>query len=169
MARWWRGGDDYRQTVVPGDLDEVMAIAAGGAHTVALKNDGSVVTWGLNNQGQVTGTPPTNSSPVTSANPVKLSGQVLRGVTAIAAGKRHTVALIGTAPLLPSLKARPNGNELILTWPTNAVGFTLQSTFTLTPPVTWLDFANPPKVIGTQFTVTKSTSGGGQFYRLNKL
>ena len=46
----------------------------------------------------------------------------LSGVTAIAAGPFHTVALIGGVLLLPSLKARPNGNELILSWPTNARG-----------------------------------------------
>ena len=97
-------------------LSRVTAIAAGDAHTVALRNDGSVVAWGDNHLAQ-------------TAVPAGLSG-----VTAIAAGSLHTVALLGTAPLLPSLNARPNGNELILSWPTNAVGFALQSTLNLTPP-----------------------------------
>ena len=93
----------------------------------------------------------------------------MSGVTAIAAGDGHSVALIGSAPLLPSLNARPNGNQLILSWPTNAVGFTLQSTINLTPPATWIDSANSPAVIGTQFTVTNTPSGPAQFYRLRKL
>jgi hypothetical protein len=53
----------------------VTAIAAGGSHTVALKNDGTVVAWGSNYSGQ-TNVP---------------AG--LTGVTAIAAGGSHTVAL----------------------------------------------------------------------------
>ena len=150
-------------------LSGVTAIAAGHQHTVALKNDGSVVVWGYNDQGQVTGTPTTDDPYSATATPVTLGGQVLSGVTAIAVGIGHTVALLGTAPLLPYLNARPNGNELILSWPTNAVGFTLQSSLNPTPPVAWIDSTNPPAVIGTQFTVTNSTSGGAQFYRLRKL
>ena len=78
------------------------------------------------------------------------------------------MALIGCVPLLPSLKARSNGNELILSWPTNAPGFNLQSTLDLTPPVTWLDSTSVPAVIGAQFTLTNTTSGT-QFYRLRKM
>jgi hypothetical protein len=71
--------------------------------------------------------------------------------------------------LLPSLEGRPNGNKLILSWPTNAVGFKLQSTLDLTPPVTWLDSTSVPAVIGAHFTLTNTTSGGAQFYRLRKM
>ena len=90
------------------------------------------------------------------------------GVTAIAAGTGYTVVLLGGVPLLPSLNARPNGNALILSWPTNGAGFTLQSTPNLTPPMTWIDSTNAPSVIGTQFTVTNTLSGPAQFYRLSK-
>jgi hypothetical protein len=93
----------------------------------------------------------------------------LSGVTAIAAGINHTVALIGGLQLLPFLSARPNGNELILSWPTNAVGFTLQSTLDLTSPVTWGDSTNLPTVVGSHFTLTNGASGGTHFYRLGKL
>ena len=112
----------------------------------------AVVAWGWNDHGQTT-------VPVAARS----------GVTAIAAGIDHTVALIGGVPLLPYLNARPNGNELILSWPTNAPGFTLQSTLDLTPPVTWLDSTNVPAVIGAHFTLTNSTSGGARFYRLRKM
>jgi len=37
---------------VPVDLTNGMAIAAGGAHSVALRNDGTVLAWGNNSAGQ---------------------------------------------------------------------------------------------------------------------
>jgi Regulator of chromosome condensation (RCC1) repeat len=149
-------------------LSGVAAIAAGWNHTVALKNDGTVVAWGYNIDGEVTGTHTTEQPYSAIASPVTLGGQVLSGVTAIAAGPSHTVALIGGVPLLPSLKARPNGNELILSWPTNAPGFALQSTLDLTPPVNWLDSTSVPAVIGAHFTLTNTVTGGARLYRLRK-
>jgi outer membrane protein assembly factor BamB len=67
-----------------------------------------------------------------------------------------------------SLSVRSSANALILSWPTNATGFTLQSTPSLTPPVTWLYVTNPPAVLGGLFTVTNPVSGDSQFFRLKK-
>ena len=139
-------------------MSGVKAIAVGRTHTVALKNDGTVVAWGTifgwTNNGAV----------ISPAEPADLSG-----VTAIAAGPSHMVALIDGVPLLPSLNARPNGNELILSWPTNAPGFTLQSTLDLESPVTWIDSTSVPVVIGAHFTLTNTATGGARFYRLRKM
>ncbi|HRI14795.1 MAG TPA: immunoglobulin domain-containing protein, partial [Verrucomicrobiota bacterium] len=74
-------------------LSGASAIAAGGAHTVALKSDGTVVAWGDNHYGQVSGTPNPRSPYSAIASPIALGGQVLNGVTAVAAGGSHTVAL----------------------------------------------------------------------------
>ena len=119
-----------------------------GARTAQAQSPGTVVAWGWNGRGQT-------DVPVAAQS----------GVTAIAAGLYHTVALLGT-PV--SLHARPSGNELILSWPTNAVGFTLQSTLDLTPPVTWMDSTNPRAVLGAQFTVTNTITGSARFYRLRR-
>ena len=63
----------------------VVPIAAGGAYSVAVKN-GSVVAWGYNNTGQL------GDGTVTQrTTPVSING--IDGVTAVAAGYDHTLAL----------------------------------------------------------------------------
>jgi len=147
----------------------VIAIAAGWHHMVALKNDGSVIAWGANFSGQVTGTPTTNAPYSAIASPVILAGQPLSGVTAISASYRTSLALRGNGwDLGAPLALRHSGNQMLVSWTTNATGFTLQSTQTLTPPGPWLDVTNPPAVTGGQFIVTNPVSGDSQFFRLKK-
>jgi len=71
---------------VNGLSTNVTAIAAGGYHTVALKQDGTVWAWGLNGNGQLG-----DGTQTYSPTPVQASG--LYNVTAIVAGDAHTVAL----------------------------------------------------------------------------
>lgn len=66
------------------------------------------------------------------------------------------------------LNAKQERNYLILSWPTNRIGFTLQSTLNLTPPVAWTNPTNAPVVVGAQFLVTNSINGNARFYRLKK-
>src|ERR1041385_6077661 len=70
VAEW---GYPYGPT--PTGLTGVVAIAEGGGHSLALRQDGTVIGWGDNSIGQAT--PPTN----------------LIGVVAIAAGGYHSLAL----------------------------------------------------------------------------
>ena len=65
---------------VQAGLSGITAIAAGYHHSLALKDDGTVVGWGDNYYGQAT--PPAG----------------LSGVTAIAAGSYHSLALKVAAP-----------------------------------------------------------------------
>jgi len=61
-------------------------IAAGAVHTVSLKSDGTVWSWGGNQAGQLG-----NGTTAQQPSPVQATG--LANVTAIAAGGYHTVAL----------------------------------------------------------------------------
>ncbi|KRE21939.1 RCC1 domain-containing protein [Paenibacillus sp. Soil522] len=68
-------------------LSSVVAIAAGDDHSLALKSDGTVWAWGLNNYGQL-GIGRTTS---TSSTPVQVQG--LSSMVAIAAGNDHNLAV----------------------------------------------------------------------------
>jgi alpha-tubulin suppressor-like RCC1 family protein len=65
-------------------LSNVVSIASGACHGLALKRNGTVYGWGRNADGEATGVPTTTSPPATNGL-VKMNGQVLSNVVAIAA------------------------------------------------------------------------------------
>ena len=75
-----------------GTLTGIVAIAAGGNHSLALRSDGTVVSWGYNGFGQLG-----NGTTTNSPTPVEVEGVSgvgsLTGVVAIAAGATHSLAL----------------------------------------------------------------------------
>jgi len=110
------GQNNWGQTDVPVGLSNVVAIAAGSTHNLALKSDGTVVGWGAANSGRTT--PPAGLSNVVAAAAgdshslaLKYDGTVvgwgnngsgqtnpppgLADVVAIAAGYDHSLALTG--------------------------------------------------------------------------
>jgi hypothetical protein len=66
----------------------------------------------------------------------------------------------------PQLTLRSSGKQVVVTWPTNAVGFTLQTATNLVPPAVWSTNSTVPAVVDGQNTVTNSISGKQMFYRL---
>jgi alpha-tubulin suppressor-like RCC1 family protein len=75
---------------LPREWTNIVAIAAGGAATLALTRDGRVFGWGANDRGQATGVPTTN---YIASGYVTIGGQSLTDVKAIAAGVDVNVAL----------------------------------------------------------------------------
>ncbi len=117
----WGGQGSYGQLTVPPGLENVVGISAGGdywiddtAYSVAVGNDGTVVSWGMNHGGQLV--PPAGLADVVSVSAgrthclaLKNDGTVvewgfyphpgsakpggLTGITAVAAGGFHSLAL----------------------------------------------------------------------------
>lgn len=71
-------------------------------------------------------------------------------------------------PRPPTLSIACRESEIVLSWPTNAVGFSLQSSSDLSSPANWMDSTDTPVVTANLYTVTNTVSGGAQFYRLKK-
>jgi hypothetical protein len=68
---------------------------------------------------------------------------------------------------LPTLSFSRNGNLLVLGWPTNQSGFTLESTPALGSNNTWTTVATAPAIVGNRNFVTNNFGAGG-FFRLHK-
>jgi hypothetical protein len=68
---------------------------------------------------------------------------------------------------LPPLEIRLSlGGSQVIAWPTNATGYTLQSTTNLASPV-WTAVSSGPVVVNGRNTVTNPISGTQQFFRLS--
>ncbi len=80
-------GTDIDTPVQVTCLSNVIAIAAGRSHSIALKSDGSVWCWGWNSNGQLGH----GSIGTDSSVPVQVSG--LTDVTAVVGGGRHTLGV----------------------------------------------------------------------------
>lgn len=89
------------------------------------------------------------------------SGQVQFGATYTGSAS----ATLSIAPI-PSIAA--SGSSVIVSWPTNYTGWTLEHTSSLTPS-SWSTASLPsPVIVGTNYTVTVSAPGVQQFFRLTK-
>ncbi len=70
----------------PGPGKGIVSLSAGGGHTLALREGGTVWAWGRNESGQAG-----DGSTATRSTPAQVAGLI--GVIAVAAGDGHSVAL----------------------------------------------------------------------------
>ncbi|MDD5140289.1 MAG: hypothetical protein PHY43_08535 [Verrucomicrobiales bacterium] len=68
---------------------------------------------------------------------------------------------------IPSLALQTGESSIVLVWPTNTLGFTLQSA-TNFDGLNWASVTNTPVIVGTNYTVTLGVSNQVQFFTLKK-
>jgi hypothetical protein len=123
----------------------VVAIAAGDLHSLALKSDGSLVTWGFNTSGQC----------------VIPAG--LTNIVAISARGKHSMVLTKeSAP--PELAIALSNATVVLSWPISATPITLEQNPDLKPG-NWSVITNTPAVAGARNVIALPASGN-MFFRL---
>ena len=97
-----------------------------------------------------------------------LSGNTLYGTARGGGSSGYGTVFSLSLPPPPQLTIIRSGANVILTWPTNAAGFTLQSTTNLVSPAVWSTNSPGPVVADGQNAVTNPVSGPQKFYRLIK-
>ena len=99
-----------------------------------------------------------------------LSGNTLYGTASVGGdwGVGTVFSLSLRSVSAPQLTIIPSGANVILTWPANAAGFTLQSTTNLVSPAVWITNSPAPVVVNGQNAVTNPISGTQKFYRLSQ-
>jgi uncharacterized repeat protein (TIGR03803 family) len=111
----------------------------------------------------------TNSDGAVPMAGLVLSGNTLYGTAGFGGSSGHGTVFSLSLPLPPPpLIIISAGANVILTWPTNATGFALQSTTNLHSPAVWTTVSTGPVVVNGQNAVTNLISGIAKFYRLSQ-
>jgi uncharacterized repeat protein (TIGR03803 family) len=112
----------------------------------------------------------TNSDGATPYASLILSSNTLYG-TAFSGGSSGHGTLFSLSlgsVSAPQLTIIRSGTNVIVTWPINAAGFTLQSTTNLVSPAAWNTVSPGPVIVNGQNAVTNLVSGAQRFYRLSQ-
>lgn len=106
------------------------------------------------------------SDGVSPAGGLILSGNSLYG-TALTGGNSGGGTVFSISLPVPELTITLSGANVVLAWPTNSAGFTLESTTNLSP-AAWSTNLSAPVLVNGQNVVTNAISGAQQFYRLTQ-
>jgi alpha-tubulin suppressor-like RCC1 family protein len=147
------GTEDSDVPVKVSGLSGVSAVAAGGFHSLALLGNGTVKAWGDNASGQLgdgTSSGPEQCGTIPfscSRTPVAVSG--LSGVTAIAGGGDHSLALLGRG--------------LVLSWGSNSLGQLGVGTSTGPEPCGTKSCSTKPVPVMQSFALIRGISAGADY------
>jgi uncharacterized repeat protein (TIGR03803 family) len=113
-----------------------------------------------------------NYSTTNSDGAYPVAGLILVGNTLYGTAAYGGASGVGTVFSLtlpgPQLAITVSGANVMLSWPTNATGFTLESVTNLVPPVVWQTNSATPIVIGGQDIVTNPITSSQMFFRLTQ-
>jgi hypothetical protein len=105
------------------------------------------------------------SDDVNMGSPYSLTEVITIQASSVAGGSCSLDSVLYASPV-PVLAIIRSGVNVVLTWPTNAAGFTLQSTTNLASSAVWSTNLPSPVVVNTNNIVTNAISGTRKFYRL---
>src|SRR5665213_1480764 len=135
---------------------------------IQLAGTNVVLTWPLSGAGYVLQSanklaPPVSWTTVTNV-PVIVNFQYTVTNQISSGSVFYRLATIAS----PTLQAQVSGKNFILSWPTSATGYSLETTTNLTDPNSWMTLTNVPAIVNLQNTITNPASDGARFYRLKK-
>jgi hypothetical protein len=128
--------------------------------TFKINRTGSTVT------GYFNGSPLFNTSISSALNGVSFILQNQPGSDDYPSVTYYNFSLTGSFG--PQLTVIPSGTNVVLMWPTNTSGFTLQSAPSFVPPVVWNPVYQGSFVVGGQNALTNPISSTQRFYRLTQ-
>ena len=82
--------------------------------------------------------------------------------------KFYRAMLFSSITAAPALQARVSGKNFILSWPTSAADYVLETSTNLTTINSWTTVTDTLAIVNLQCLVTNQISGAARFYRLKK-
>ncbi len=142
--------------------------------------------WGINSKSQVVGTSGTthpnlraflweNGGPMLDLNQLIPPGSPVVAV-AYAINNRGEILCNGTneqglfllVPTPPVLDIARVENNVVLSWPTNHTGYTLEAGTNVSPVSNWTPVPGTSSIVGNRYTITNNAASGNQFFRLRR-
>jgi hypothetical protein len=150
---------------VGGSSNGTMTITNSGNSTLTV----SSITYPTGFTGSWSGTIPANTSQNVSVtffptSAMAYNGSLMVNSDATAGGNSLGISGVG---ILPVLISASQSDKLVLSWPANAVGFTLVYATDL-PATSWATSSPSPLIVNGVYTVTNTMSGSSKYYRLKR-
>jgi uncharacterized repeat protein (TIGR03803 family) len=162
------GSSPRRGLMLSGNTLYGTAVQGGNANkgmVFSVNTDGTGFT-NLHSFAMTSGTTATNSDGASPYTSLILLSNSLYGVTG-AGGSFGKGTFFSVSLPPPNLSMALSGGNVVLTWPANATGFTLQYGTNIDTKAAWISNSPGPVIVNGQYTVTNPASGKQQFFRLS--
>ncbi len=155
------GGTWVVQTNAPNAAWNSVAVSADATKLVATTSVSPAIYTSTDSGADWT----SNSLPISSFTGWYASASSADGSKQAALGQAGLFTMQAEAAESPALSTSFSSSKLIISWPTNAIGFGLQQNMTLAPGG-WVGAMNPVTVVGAQNQVSVPLTNSSSFYRL---